>query len=146
MAAAAYLTEHKPALEAAITAALGAAVRARAHDPIAFVAQRLAEGSLEVPTLAPLATGPSFSRAAMDDMEYRRWHGDQIARVFGDALRAVVMERAADPLQSFARHAMQFAEDAAVGEDAVIDVVVKGAEQSDVPTRFMSLDDLKAHT
>ena len=100
-----------------------------------------------MPTLAPLATGPSFSRAAMDDMEYRRWHGDQIARVFGDALRAVVMERAADPLQSFrARHAMQFAEDAAVGEDAVSDVVVKGAEQSDVPTRFMSLDDLKAHT
>ena len=80
-------------------------------------------------------------------MEYRRWHGAQIARVFGDALRAVVMERrAADPLQSFARHAMQFAEDAAVGEDAVSDVVVKGAEQSDMPTRFMSLDDLKAHT
>ena len=109
-----YLADHQTALEAAITAAVGAAVRARAQDPIAFVAQRLAAESTLPPTLTPPAKAVSYSRAAIDDAEYLSWHGEPMARAFGHALRSVLTQRAADPLLSFAEAVVKFAEESAL--------------------------------
>ena len=60
-------------------------------------------------------------RAAMDDAEYLSWQGEKMARAFGHALRAVLNERAADPLQSFSRHAVQFVEEPEVKQTTVRD-------------------------
>ena len=125
-----YLAENQSTVEAAITAAIGAAVKARARDPIAFVAQCLAKGSRAQPNLDSVDVhGKNGAedvwtvqrRAAMDDAEYLSWQGEKMARAFGHALRAVLNERAADPLQSFSRHAVQFVEEPEVKQTTIRD-------------------------
>ena len=55
----AYLAAHQAALEASVTSAVAALLRARPSDPHAFLARHFATNSQQAPTAAPAAAAPA---------------------------------------------------------------------------------------
>ena len=101
MAARAYLDERcVPLLEHAATAALSNVLAERAADPVRRLAHHLLNQAEPAPAVSPGIIG-----------EYLRVHGRRLDAACQQALLAVVSERAASPVSSFAQQLLRFADE-----------------------------------